>query len=738
MNPFTPDARVSARAMPAVQVVFLVLAFVFASAAFAQPQATDEAEDERPMEEIIVTADGSQVELSPEYAGGQVARGGRMGMLGNMDMMDTPFTSMNYTADFILDQQAEGVGDVLLNDPVVRVARGFGNFQEVFIIRGFPAFSDDMTYNGIYGILPRQFVAAEFLERVELFRGANSFINGAAPGGSNVGGAVNLVPKRAPEEGLSRLTLGYEIDSHLYGALDVGRRFGFASAHGVRVNLAGRSGDTSVDDQDRGLTVFGLGYDYSGERLRLSADLGYQDHHIDSPRPSVTPFGGIPEPPDASSNFAQPWTETDEEQLFAVVRGEYDFSDSVSLWVAAGLRDGEEFNVLSNPNAFPDGSTSAFRFDNFRQDDIFSADAGIRFEFQTGSVGHRVIASVSDFSIESKNAFAFSDFGGYANDLYNPFPVPPPPPTAFIGGDLSDPHVTFETDTTSLAIADIISFHDDRVLLTVGLRDQNIEMRSFDFNTGALGDDYDESRTTPVVGLVIRQGERFSYYGNYAEALLPGRIAPAFFGFQPVQNVGQVFRPYQSEQYEIGVKYDGGDFGGVLSWFELSQPNEILENGIFSPSGETRNRGIELTLFGQPTDSLRLLGGLTLLDSEITQSANGLLNGNDAVGKPDTQINVNAEWDVAGVPGLTLDGRIIHTSSQWADGGNTLKVPSWTRLDLGVRYLAQIAERPVVLRARLDNVTDEDDWISVGGFPGANYMVLGNPLTFSVSASMEF
>ena len=83
------------------------------------------------------------------------------------------------------NQQAKSVADVLLNDPNVRVARGFGNFQEVFMIRGFPAYSDDMTYNGIYGILPRQFVAAEYMERVELFRGASAFLNGAAPGGPN-------------------------------------------------------------------------------------------------------------------------------------------------------------------------------------------------------------------------------------------------------------------------------------------------------------------------------------------------------------------------------------------------------------------------------------------------------------------------------------------------------------------------------------------------------------------------
>ena len=45
-----------------------------------------------------------------------------------------------------------------------------------------------------------------------------------------------------------------------------------------------------------------------------------QDHRIDAPRPSVTPLGEIPDPADADANFAQPWTYTDEEQLFGVVR----------------------------------------------------------------------------------------------------------------------------------------------------------------------------------------------------------------------------------------------------------------------------------------------------------------------------------------------------------------------------------------------------------------------------------
>lgn len=321
------------------QSLTIVVTAVLATGSVSRSCAQDaDAAIAGPLEEIIVT--GSQLRLPEPYVGGQVARGGRAGILGNLDLLETPFSSTNYTADLVLNQQAESVADVLLNDPVVRVARGFGNFQELYIIRGLPTYSDDMTYNGIYGILPRQYVAAEFMERVELFRGASAFLNGAAPGGSNLGGTVNLVPKRAPDEALTRLNVGYEDASALYAGLDVGRRFGNEQRTGIRANAVLRDGETAIDDQERELTVLSFGIDHRGERLRLAVDVGYQNQRIEAPRPSVTPSGGIAEPPDADGNFAQPWTYTGEEQLFGVTRAEYDITNALSVWGTFGMRDG--------------------------------------------------------------------------------------------------------------------------------------------------------------------------------------------------------------------------------------------------------------------------------------------------------------------------------------------------------------------------------------------------------------
>lgn len=687
-----------------------------------------------------ITVDASQVELRDSFAGGQVSRGGRAGILGNLDMMDSPFASTNFTADIIREQQARSIADVLQNDPVVRVAKGFGNFQELYVMRGFPVYSDDMTYNGLYGVLPRQYVAAELSERVEVFRGASAFLNGAAPGGSGLGGSVNIVPKRAGDDPLNRVTLGYESQGHWYGAADVSRRFGDDSqSTGVRANFVQRGGETSIDNQDRELSVAAIGIDHDSDNFRLSLDLGYQDHQVDSPRPAVTPGSAIPEAPDSDTNFAQEWTYTNERQFFGAVRGEYDFTDNITAWAAYGFRSGEEDNVFANPRqAEANGDFSAYRFDNVRNDEIRSGEVGLNIEFKTASVGHTIITSASTFSLESENAYAFSDFSGFAGNIYNPVTATVPDADFFIGGDLSNPLITEKTDLSSFALADMISFNDGKILLTLGGRVQNIETRTFDYNTGDELSGYDESQFTPVVGIVYKSSEQVSYYANYIEGLLPGEVAPASSGGEPIENAGEVFDPYSAEQIEVGVKYDAGQYGGSLSVFNTSKQSSIIKDNVFSTDGEQQNQGLELSVFGMPTSNLRVLGGFTWLDAEMTKTQDGTLDGKTAIGVPDLQANINIEWDVDALPGLTVDARAAYTSKQYASADNSLEVDASNRFDLGVRYSFLAGMTDITLRARVDNVFDNNYWASVGGFPGSNYLVLSEPRTFRLSASFNF
>ncbi|EPM7844420.1 TonB-dependent receptor [Vibrio fluvialis] len=685
----------------------------------------------------VITIVGSQVDLGGDYQGGQVARSGRAGILGNQDFMDTPFSSSNYTSKLIEDQQAKSVGDVLKNDPTVRQAVGYGNFQELYMIRGFPVYSDDMTLNGVYGILPRQYVAAEMLERVEVFRGANSFVNGAAPGGSAIGGSINLVPKRAGSEPLTRVTLGTQSGGQAYGAMDVARRFGDNQENGVRVNVVARNGDDAVDDQETQLGVLSLGFDHQGENFRMSADLGYQDHHIDAPRPSVTPGSTIPSLPSSEANYAQDWTYTDEKQLFGVVRGEYDFSSQTTGWIAGGMRRGKEHNLLANPTADADGNLTAYLFENVREDTVMSGDTGVRHEFSTGSVGHTVVVSGSVYQSRSKNAYVMSsstDVGSlYDYDSLDQFAG------LYYGGSLSDPKETERVTYSSAALADTLSLFDDQVKVMLGARLQRVETKSFDYNSGDESSSYGSTALTPSVGVVYQPMLDVSLYANYSEALLPGEIAPSTNNGSDVANAGEVLKPNRSEQYEVGAKYDNGSYGAVVSLFQISKPSYMYDsNNSYTDNGEQRNRGIELSAFGEPIESVKVLGGVTLIDTEIVKSATTASEGKQAIGVPKVQANVNIEWATPFVEGLTLEGRTLYTGSQYASADNSLELPSWTRFDLGARYGMKLGDNALTLRARVDNVTDKSYWASAGGYPGSNYLVQGAPRTFVLSASYDF
>lgn len=727
-------------ALSPLAIAALLLISSTVQAQSAAPAVAD-ADAPATMQTVVVnaSADASADGLPKAYAGGQVARGGRLGLLGNVDVMDTPFNTLNFTQQLIQDQQARSVADVVQNDPAVRVARGFGNYQELYVIRGFAVNSDDLAYNGLYGILPRQYVASELLERVEVLRGANSFLNGATPGGGGIGGSINLLPKRAGNTPLNEVTLGAESGGQGYGALDIGRRFGADGNTGIRVNAARRDGDDGVDNEHRELSVLSVGLDFESRDLRLSADVGYQDQKLKGARPSVTLAASIPVPaaPDASSNFAQKWTHSNERDTFGTVRGEYDLNSNVTAWAALGARSGDESNVLAAPTVTSaDGTGSEYRFDNQRHDTVRTGEIGIRGKLRTGEVGHTLSATISTYWQESRNAYAFSNFAGFATNLYAPTEVAAPSTDFFTGGKLSNPLLTSKTILSSYALADTLSFAGDKVLLTVGARNQTIKADSYDYNSGASTSHYNESKVTPVAAVVFKPVAHLSLYANYIEALQQGAVAPTD-GTQ-VDNPGQAFAPTVSKQKEVGVKYDAGSVTATAALFSTTQPSAYIQNHHFGMFGEQRNQGLELTAYGVPTHGLRLLGGLTLLDAKQRVTAGGINQGKDVIGVPDTQLNLGAEWDVPGVHGLTATARALYTSSQYADGANTQQLPSWNRLDLGASYATRILDRNVTFRARVDNVANKNYWASAGGYPGNGYLVLAAPRTFSVSGTVDF
>ena len=731
---------------PALTPAALAAALLFtlgAPAAWAQATASGTEPDGKTLSTVTVnaSADASAQGLSPAYPGGQVARGGRAGILGTKDAMDTPFSITSYTNELIQDRHARSVGDVLQNDPTVRVARGFGNFQEAFFIRGFILDSDDTAYNGLYSLLPRQYIATELFERVEVLRGASAFLNGASPNGGGLGGSINLLPKRAPNEPLNRVTFGVASGGQTQVAADIARRFGPDGNTGIRVNAAGRNGGTAVDHEDVQLGLLAVGLDWRSRDVRLSGDIGWQDHKLKNTRTNVTLGSAVttvPSVPDNQTNFAQPWSYSNERDVFGTLRGEWDLSPSTTAWAAAGARRGEEANSLANltvTNA-ASGAATTYRFDNTRKDSVNTGELGLRGKLQTGSVGHEWVAVASHYDFEKKNAYAMDWRNTHATNLYNPIATNLPGFSAntLFGGDLANPLRTGSTRLSSFALGDTMAFMDNRLLFTVGLRHQKMEIANYDYGTGLQTDRYDQSRTSPLLAAVYKVNKGLSVYANYVEGLSQGQTAPS-----TATNRGEMLAPYVSKQKEVGIKFDAGRVGGSVALFSTTKPRAFLNTAnLFSTSGKDRHQGIELAVQGEATKGLRLLGGLTWLDAKQLTTGAAATDGQRVIGVPKLQANLGAEWDVPGVPGLAVDGRWVHTGASYANATHTLRVPGWNRLDVGARYMTEVQGKLVTLRARIDNLTNRNYWASVGGYPGSGYLVVGAPRTLSLSVSVDF
>ncbi|MEQ7919435.1 TonB-dependent siderophore receptor [Xanthomonas sp. WHRI 1810A] len=686
--------------------------------------------------------------LPEAFAGGQVARGGQMGVLGNQDNMDVPFVMTSYTSKLIEDQQAEDVGDVLTNDPSVRQSYGFGNQAQVFVIRGLPLAGDDISYNGLYGVLPRQILSTDAIERVEVFKGPNAFINGVSPTGTGLGGSVNLQPKRAGDIPTRRYTQDISTDGRIGEHLDLGQRFGEGNRFGARVNLSQREGETAVNDQDQRSKLFVAGLDYRGDDFRVSTDFGYQKQRVNHLRNTVQlgSATSIPTAPDADHNYGQDWTYTETEDTFGMMRGDYDLNDSWTAYLAGGVKHTRETGVYGTPALVGNNGTATISGSEIpHNEDNTSFAAGLNGRFQTGPISHQIAIGATTLWTQQENAYEFYRPNPGNTNIYNSNKLAKPTDAYFTGGDMGDPGVTGKTRNRSVAVSDTFGLFDDTLLLTYGVRRQQLRVENYLYdggsfngvanaaNDGSRSSLYDEAITTPVYGIVYKPIDMVSLYANRIEGLAQGPVASG----TGITNIGEAFPPGRTKQLEAGIKLDMQTFGANLAVFRIERPTDGFVDttqNLYVRDGKQVNKGVELSIFGEPIEGLRLMAGGTRMTSELKDTSGGLNDGNHAIGVPTFQLNASADWDIPGLEGAALSARMLRTGGQYADQANNLSLPTWNRFDAGARYKLKLSEKDLTLRVNVENITDKNYWASANG----GYLTQGDPRLVKFSGTIDF
>lgn len=691
------------------------LALVTTSAA-AQSAAT--------LEEVRVKAAADTPEALPAVApGGKTAKGARLGVLGNTSVMDAPFNVTPFTAQTIEDQQARTLAAVLKNDPSVRTTTNEGHIVENFTIRGFAVSSSSMAINGLFGLAPEQSTPTEMFERVEVLKGPGAMLVGLPPSG-DVGGVINLVPKRAGDTPLTRFTGTFWGDSNIGAHLDIARRVGDEQRLGVRFNGALSGGETWLDHQTQAREIGHVALDYRGRGWSAELDAYTLANKVRKGSPMQPVLNGwttVPAAPDGSTNFfygEDVYSNTKTQGV--IVRGQAEINAQWTALASAGTAnhryDGFIFGtrpVFPAANAAT-GNATGTAYNSWGEYDTLAAEVGARGLFSTGRVAHRlaVTASLQKYEGGSRG----NGTAPIVSNIYQPVPITMP-----AAADASTYRPLNDDVSHALSVVDTLSFADDRAQVTLGLRAQQVDQKLSSYKEEAL---------TPLLGVVVKPwGEGVSLYGNYVEGLSAGTTVQP-----PYTNAGTTFEPYKTKQMELGVKWSSDRILHTLSLFQITKPALIVVDNQQRPDGEQRNRGIEWMVSGKVLPSVTMLGGAAYTKAEQTKTAGGVNEGRAQFGVPEVTANLGADWAVPMLPGLSLNGRVNYTSAQWLTGDNSVELPSWTTLDAGLRYQARVGEQFVTLRAGVTNLTDRAYFESMWGAGRVN---VGAPRSVQLSASID-
>jgi iron complex outermembrane receptor protein len=650
------------------------------------------------------------------------AKVAEVGPLGTLDILTTPYSINSVTADTLELRQTRTLIELQKTDASAQfLFNGFG--APVIAIRGFPA---EVRLDGTRSQYSAQF-PIEFVDRLDIIKGASSFLYGFAP----PGGVVDYALKRPEDHRFVTATASYRSDSDLLGRVDVNQPI--TSKLGVRANALYEGGETYLqDDEQRRVAVSGALDWRPTDTLLLRADYTWQRNApLSGGGATFSPLPGvdISKAPDPRRRYNQQWERLRVIQNAYGVRGDWTFVPDWTLSLRArGFTQSRSYYSSGGLTLGPGGKIDNGEFAFNDAQNSYQQQAKINGVVKTGAAEHHLTLS-ADRQFDPN--FTGTGFGFLPIDsgtLDNPIDVPRPADF----GLPSDPvYRISRTIQLSGTLADRIELGPWTALLAVRYID--FSQRNFDA-TGATTSAYDVRRFTPSVGLSRRLGRDVSVYASYAQSLEQGATPPVSATNPTATPLG----PVGSDQFELGVKAQVGRFTATAAVFHLRrdyQGASALADGVtpgFVEDGKQVHTGVEATLSGRVARGWNVIAGATWLDAKIRDATGFAINGNtpDGVAKFQTTLFVEHE----AVKGLFLNAGLFHASGREIEVPNNRQIAGFTTVDAGVRWVGDVAGRKLSVNANVENVLNERYW-------GGEYfgiLSLGVPRQFKLTVSTGF
>lgn len=676
---------------------------------------------------IVVKADSQETDVT-----GKLKKKASLNILGEKDVLDTPFTIRNYSDQAIQDSHAHTIMDVLKIDPSIRTTTNSGHLNENFNIRGFNVNWDDLNLNGAYGMAPSGRVSTDILSSVTVLKGPNALIAGMAPGGS-VGGVVVANTKRADKE-LTRVTANFEDEGFYKSGFDVARRFGENQEFGARVSANYGQGEHIVEGLEDETISAVMGLDWTTDKAKINLDAYSTKDDRNGGSPAMVSFatlGKVLDAPDGRSNYL-PNLWGSQSANYIGLSGEYKLLDNLKVIAGVGTAEqkyqGHLFGTRLVVTDAAGNANSQYYHVKMNQRNT-AANLGLEGAFQTGSVQH-VVGLRADYLHRDTNMHSKAGETKFLTNLYNPSNLGSMPAAPSISQ-------TADNDYISYSFTDQISLLDDKLQFILGARYQDIDIK----NPTKPENNYSEDKVSPSLGIVVKPwGEDVSLYASYVEGLSQGSTV----NNKDDANDGTTFAPFQTKQYEIGAKYQHGSWLHTLAAYQIEKPSTITETfatpvndytQITTDGGETKSKGVEYGFSGNIIDDLIVWGNLAYIDVKYEKNTTANIVGNSVEGQPEFTAGLGLEYHLPQVEGFSVNTRVNYVDSQYLNNSNTLELPNYTLLDVGAKYTTNVGGVDTTFRANIDNVTDEKYW---AGVFNSGFTTLGSGRTYKLGVSFDF
>jgi catecholate siderophore receptor len=592
---------------------------------------------------------------------------------------DLPVTVSVIPRSLMREQDVFVLTDALRNASGVNAATGFGVF-DFFTVRGVDSLNGGLVLTDGVPEPESTYYPLYNVRQVEVLKGPGSFLHG----GGAMAGAVQIVRKQPAVARFAEGSLSYGRFGTYEATVD-GNASGGGGTWALRVNAV-RQGTESFRDIGEG-SISAVNPVFSwrpDDKTRVGIGFEYvrSNQQPDSGIPFVGESGQELAPVDRETSYQSPFDRSEQDVYRVRVEAERQLTPRLSLrnrFYYTQLDWDSDGTLLAGVTPFPDGRLYALRTLVLLDDSqkLLGNQLELAASFSTGGIGHQLLAGVEVSRLQDR----FVQDVALLDPLDLLAPVEPPS----TGTPVTLPAFGLAGDGRAVVIAPYVV---DRMSLSrqwqlfLGAR-----FDTLDYEDSVLGTDREDSRVSPLAGLVFSPTSALSLHASAGTSFAP----PSTLVVGPRD-------PETARQVEVGAKLqllDGRAFVG-LSGYALEREDIAIPDasGIFRQEGDQQAKGLEFDLSVEPAKGFLAYASYAYTDAELTRFADALAtpfglfvtdrSGNTVPFVPRHLASLWVTKEVA--RGLNVSAGVRGVGEQFAGEDNRYRIGSYATVDAAVSY----------------------------------------------------